>query len=179
MGPFALSTRERTGLEELAAQTDQARVLRRAQALLWLDEAEPVQEVAERAGVARQTLYNWATRFHCRSALDVAARVADAPRSGRPRTAYEIIDPLLAVVIARDPRELGYRSTVWTAPMLVQYLSEAHHLRVSRDSVRLAIVRLQIRWKRPRYQLARRLPTWRQAKGGSNGGYSQSRARCC
>jgi hypothetical protein len=35
MQPFALSTRERTGLEELAAQTDQARVLRRVQALLW------------------------------------------------------------------------------------------------------------------------------------------------
>jgi transposase len=84
-----------------------------------------VPEVAERAGVARQTLYNWATRFHCRSALDGAARVADAPGSGRPRTAYEILDPLLAVVMARDPRELGYRSTVGTVPMLVQYLSEA------------------------------------------------------
>ena len=84
MLPFTLRTRERTALEELAAPTDQACVLRRAQALLWLDEAEPVQEVAERVGVTRQTLYNWATRFHHRCALDVAARVADAPRSGRP-----------------------------------------------------------------------------------------------
>jgi transposase len=107
MRPFALSTRERSALEELAAPTDQARVLRRAQALLWLDEAEPVPEVAERVGVARQTLYNWATRFRGRSARDIAARVADAPRSGRPRTASEIIDPWIAAVIACAPRELG------------------------------------------------------------------------
>jgi transposase len=107
MLPFALSTRERTALEELAAHTAQARVLRRAQALLGLDEAEPVQEVAERGGVARKTLYNWATRFHHRGALEVAARGADAPRSGRPRTAYEISAPLSAAVIERDPRELG------------------------------------------------------------------------
>jgi hypothetical protein len=81
---------------------------------------------------------------------------------------HGVIDPLIIEVIERDPRELGYRSTVWTAPLLRQYLQEIHHLDVSRPSVSLAIDRLGLRWKRPRHGLARRPATWRQAKGGSN-----------
>lgn len=103
---FALSTRERSGLEELAAHPAQARELRRAQALLWLDAAEPVPEVAERLGVSRQTLYTWATRFQRRRGLAFAARVADGPRRGRPRTAQGISEPLMGEVSDRDPREL-------------------------------------------------------------------------
>ncbi len=65
-----------------------------------------------------------------------------------------------------SPDTFGYRSTVWTAPLLVRYLKEYKHLTISVQSVRLAIARLRIRWKRPRHQLALRPATWRQSKGG-------------
>jgi transposase len=90
----------------------------------------------------------------------------DAARSGRPRTAHGIIDPLIDAAIDTDPRELGYRSTVWTAALLQAYLSEEHQIEVCSKSVSFAIARLQIRWKRPRHRLALRPGTWRQAKGG-------------
>ena len=163
---ITLTPKERQALEALAAQTAQARDLRRAQALLWLEQGEAVQAIADRLGVSRQTLYNWITRFESRRTLDLAARLADAPRSGRPRTAYGVIDPLIDEVIERDPREFGYRSTAWTAPLLVEYLQATHEIEVSDDSVRFAIRRLDIRWKRPRHTLALRPATWRQAKGG-------------
>jgi transposase len=70
----------------------------------------------------------------------------------------------------RTERKTQEHATVWTAPLLRQYLHDRHHLQASRRSVGLAIARLGIAWKRPRYALARRAPTWRQAKGGSNGG---------
>ena len=79
-----------------------------------------------------------------------------------------IIDPLIAAVIDRDPRELGYRATVWTAPLLARYLQEIHHLTVSRPSVSLALTRLKTGWKRPRQHSSRRSLSWRQAKEGSN-----------
>ena len=82
---------------------------------------------------------------------------------------HGIIDTLLREVMDGDPRHLGDHSTVWTAPWLRQYLRDVHHIQASLRSVGLAIVRLGIAWKRPRYDLARRAPTWRQAKGGSNG----------
>lgn len=166
MDDFALSRNERAQLEELVAHTRDARQVLRAYALLWLDDGESAPEVARRLGVTRQTVYNWAARFTERAGLEVAARAADAVRSGRPCTAAGIIDPLIDSVIERDPREFGYRSTVWTATLLVEYLGDEHHLAVSDDSVRLAVGRLRVRWKRPRHRLGLRPATWRQSKGG-------------
>jgi transposase len=73
---------------------------------------------------------------------------------------------LIAEVIDTDPREMGYHSTVWTAPLLREYLEQVHGVVVSRKSVSLAIARLRVRWKRPRHQLSRRPEHWRQSKGG-------------
>ena len=75
-------------------------------------------------------------------------------------------------MIDGDPRDWGYPATVWTAPLLRQFLRDVHGLVVSDQSVRLAIARLEIRWKRPRHRLAQRLETWRQAKGGFSGAIS-------
>jgi transposase len=157
---ITLSAQEREALEALAVRTSQAREPRRAQALLWLDTGESVSELATRLRVTRQTIYNWVHRFQWRHEADLPSRLAVAPRSGRPRIAHGIIDPLILEVIERDPRELGYRSTIWTAPLLGYYLEEQHHLCVSRKSVSVAIARLRLRWTRPRHGLARRLATW-------------------
>ncbi len=161
-----LSRRERAKVQDLIAHPHDARLSLRAYALLWLDDGETVPEVAQRLGVTRQTVYNWAGRFQARTDSEIAVRLADAPRCGRPCTATGIIDPLIDAVIERDPRELDYRSTVWTASLLVEYLRAEHNLVVSDDSVRAAIARLRVRWKRPRHTLALRPKTWRQAKGG-------------
>jgi transposase len=165
---ITLSHREYKALENLVVQTKNAVHLRRAQALLWLEAGEPVPEVAARLRVSCRTIYNWVARFRGAPALDLTTRLSDGARPGRPRTAQGIIEPLILEVIDRDPRELGYRSTVWTAPLLTQYLAEQYHIHVSRQSVSVAIARVGLRWKRPRHDLARRALTWRQAKGGSN-----------
>ncbi len=166
-----LSRRERVKVQDLIAHPHDARLSLRAYALLWLDDGESIPEIAQRLGVTRQTVYNWASRFQARVDLETTLRLADAPRCGRPCTATGIIDPLIDAVIEdavieRDPREFDYRSTVWTASLLVEYLRDEHQLVVSDDSVRLAIARLRVRWKRPRHHLALRPNTWRQAKGG-------------
>jgi transposase len=165
-----LTPKERKALERLVTRTKDAQQLRRVQALLWLDQGDTVQEVAERLRLSRQVIYKWVAQFHSRQSRESAQRVTPGARSGRPRTAHGIIDPLIVTVIERDPRDLGYRSTVWTAPLVTQSLWEEHDLTVSRQSVSRAIARLGFRWKRPRQRLARRPTTWRQAKGGANAG---------
>jgi transposase len=128
---MTLTNQEREGLEDLATRTLHAGELRRAQALLWLDAGESVHEVAGRLRVTRQTIDNWTKRFQMDSALEMPMRLATSHRTGRPRTVHGIIDPLILEVIDRDPRELGYRSTVWTAPLLAYYLEKQHHINVS------------------------------------------------
>jgi len=170
MASVMLSTRQRIELETFMLHTPSAKERCRAQAVLWLDEGETADQVAELLHVSRQTVYNWAERYLQRQGLDISSRLADAPRPGRPPTALGIIDPLIAEVIDTDPRNLGYHSTVWTAPLLGEYLKQVHGIEVSRKSISLAIARLRFRWKRPRHHLAQRPETWRQAKGGSNAG---------
>jgi transposase len=166
MTDLTLKPRERDQLEALVNQPWDARLIRRAYGLLWLDDGEPVAAVAARLGLSRQTIYGWVDRFQVRASQTLEARLADGPRQGRPCTATGVIEPLSDSVIETDPRDWGYHSTLWTAPLLVSYLSDQHKLNVSCQSVRLAIARLRLRWKRPRHQLALRSATWRQAKGG-------------
>jgi transposase len=166
MTDFSLKRRERHFLEGFVTCPCGSRELRRAQALLWLGSGESVEAVAERLRVARQSVYNWRERFSARHELEPAARLADGERGGRPRTARGIVEPFIAAVIEEDPREFGYRSTVWTAPLLAEYLASEHGVQVSLRSVGYALEREQLRWKRPRHRLALRPETWRQAKGG-------------
>jgi transposase-like protein len=96
MTEFLLKNRERVDLENFMLHTPLAKERCRAQALLWLDEGEPVEQIAELLHVSRQTVYNWVDRFQQRQVPDLRARLADAPRKGRPPTALGIIDPLIA-----------------------------------------------------------------------------------
>lgn len=166
MTEFKLTRKEHRAMLDLLAQTTDARILRRTYALLWLDDGESVADIAERLSVSQRSIYNWLTRFLERTDSPLEARLSDAERSGRPVTVQGIIDPLIDAVIDTDPRAFGYHSTVWTVPLLVQYLADQHQLSVSAPSVRLALARLALHWKRPRHRLALRPETWRQAKGG-------------
>jgi transposase len=166
MTMIAFTDRQRAAVETFMLSTRSAKERCRAQALLLLDEGETVEQVAGLFHVSRQTVYNWVERFQLRRGPDLRSHLADAPRRGRPPTALGVIDPLIAEVIDGDPRDLGYHATVWTAPLLREYLKQVHGIEVSRKSVSLALDRLRVRWKRPRHQLALRPRTWRQAKGG-------------
>jgi transposase len=170
MSTVGLSGKHRAALEQVLRTSTKAREVIRAQALLWLDDGESVEEVAERLGVSRQSVYNWSNRFKERDHLPTGGRVADGARSGRPPTALEIIDPLIDAVIDTDPRTLGIGSTIWTASLLQRYLLTSHNISVSTKSVSRAIARLDIAWKLPRHTLAHREWYWRQAKGASNAG---------
>jgi transposase len=168
MALIELTAREFFSLQKLLSQPIDSRLFQRIQALLWLDAGESVDEVADRLTVTRQSIYNWISRFEARADLPFELRIGDGKRSGRPPTALGIIDSLIDAIIELDPRTLGYASTIWTAALLQQYLADKHQVRVSSKSVNRAIARLDITWKRPRYQLSRRDPSWRQAKGGLN-----------
>jgi transposase len=162
-----LSDDEINAVKGIVSRSNDARQLRRAQAILWVWQGVSIREVADRLCLPRATIYNWVSRFEERTDLDLAERLVDAPRSGRPATALGVIDPIIADLVDTDPRDFGFRQTVWTAGAIVLYLKRTHKIDVSIQSVRLAIDRLGVVWKRPRHQLALRSKTWRQAKGGS------------
>src|SRR3954452_13440852 len=179
MALLALSDRRRGEWEDIVSHTPWAKERCRAQALLEIADGSDVAEVAELVQVSRQTVSNWLSRFQERAELDLRARLLDAPRLGRPRTASGTLEERVAAVIAGDPRKFGYHATVWTAPLLSRYLRDHHAIDVSDRTVGRAIDRLGLRWKRPRHELALRPETWRQSKGGSNAAWIRRSARSC
>ena len=143
MSLLALSSQERGVLEEMTTPTALTNEVRRAQALLWLDEGESPQTIAERLHVSRQTVYNWVTRFkRQRGAMDIPSCLADEKRSGRPGVFPPIIDPLIEAVMEREPLEFGFESHCWTPTTLTHYLRDVHDIPVCRASVSLALRRL-------------------------------------
>ena len=64
--------------------------------------------------VSLPTIYDW----HHRWQENGLAGLANRPKSGRPRKAYTRYVELLEETIEKDPQELGYTFTIWTADRL-------------------------------------------------------------
>ena len=170
MALIRLASRARQVLQQIARSGSKAREVRRAQALLWLNQGESVQQVAQRLGVSRRAVYTWMEHYHHRNTEPVRQRIQDRPHPGRPAQKVEVALKVIAHLLPRDPRRYGSRALVWTVPHLRQQIHQRTGLQISQRTVRRALHRLNHGYKRPRYVLSRCAPTWRQAKGGSKGG---------
>jgi transposase len=166
MAVITLSPHERLALQDAIKRARDGQVLRRAQALIWLDDGESVATVAHRLRVSRQTIYTWVRHFQQRQASTLTERLQDAPRSGRPASKRAAVQALVRGTPAPDdnPDALPFCS-----PEMRRRLGQ-QGVPVSTRTIRRTLRALGYRYKRPRYVLARRSRTWRQAKGGSNAG---------
>jgi len=174
-----LSASERKRLTQLAASHCDGRVVRRAQALLWLAQGELVSHVAQRLHVSRQMLYDTLERYRDRAARPLLERLQDQARSGRRASARTLATQVVQELLPQPPAALGYRAQQWTVGMLQAQLLQQHGRLVSEDTLRRALHETGYRYKRPRYSLARREPHWRQVKGGSSAASKDAVAPCC
>jgi transposase len=167
MHSFTLSLSERRALVKQIHETKDIKILKRAQSFLWLADGIPIQDIAKRLGITRQTIYVWVSLYHKRRNQSFIDRLQDRPKPGRPpRQSMRIlreIDPLLQ----ESPRQHGYRYAEWTSSLLKQVLQCEHNLPVSTKTIRRCLRQLHYVWKRPGYALARQSVTWAQEKGGS------------
>jgi len=166
MALIRLAARARQTLQRIVRSNADAREVRRAQALLWLDQDESVQHVATRIGRTRQAVYNLVARYQARCALSVKERLRDQPRCGRPNNKRERARQVIQELLAQAPARYHYRSPIWTVPMLRFRVQRRLKCKVSMRTVRRALHQLHQRYKRPRLVFAQRPVTWRQSKGG-------------
>jgi transposase len=164
MALVTLSDAERAALQDAMKRGRDNRIVRRSQALLWLDRGEPAAVVAQRLAVSRQTIYTWVQHFHQRQAPTMTARLQDRPRRGRPATKRAAVQALVKRTPA--PKDNPH-ALPWRSPEARKLLGQ-DRVAVSTRTIRRSLRILGYRYKRPPYVLARRSPTWRQAKGGSS-----------
>jgi transposase len=139
-----------------------ARLFQRVQAVLGVAQGDPISEVAELTGVSGQTIYNWLQRY---LACHQVAAWADAPRRGRPVTAPQLAAAHILQHLHANPRELGYRTTVWSVTLLAAHLRRQYACRLSPHTLRRRMKALGFRCKRPRYFSEEKAPHRAQKKG--------------
>jgi transposase len=145
-----LTSSQRRQLSARLRATEDAGYGRRLLAILALDEGESASEVAERLGVTRQTVYNWARAFETGGR---ATALEDRYAGGRPSVWTEELEALLRAALPQRPDQLGYPGPNWTIPLLQAYLERCSGQRLSDDTIRRQMRRLDYVWKRFRYIL--------------------------
>jgi len=161
------SLSERRALAKQIQQTKDVKVLKRAQALLWLSQGDSVTEISKRLGASRQTIYDWVSSYQNRCNKSFISRLQDRPKPGRPPRKSTVIFRELDALLRESPRQYGYHHAEWTAPLLGKILKRDHSLDISTKTIRRCLKASNYVWKRPGYALARQSGTWAQEKGGS------------
>lgn len=170
MARFKLVSSACARLREIVSSSSNARELKRARALLWLHEGNPAGWVAQQLGISVRSIRRWIQRYRERTAMTVAERIGEGRHPGRPAKQLKLARRMIEKVWDRDPRRYGFRALVWTVPMLRCFIHQRTEKWLGHATIRRALRSLRQRYKRPRQALARRSPTWRQAKGGLNAG---------
>ena len=86
-----LSPDERRELEHIVKYERHARMVKRAQALLWLNEGEKITVITPRLQVRRQTVYNRRKMYNARNKEPIRHRLQDRDRPGRPASKRTVI----------------------------------------------------------------------------------------
>jgi transposase len=138
---------------EAGLRSAHAFTLRRSQIVLASARGEPVPQIARALGCGEQTVRN---AIHAFNAQGVAAL---GPGSTRPHTLHTVVTPeraeRLRALLHQSPRTFGQPTSVWTLERAPQVSFEQGLLpeRVSGETIRLALKRLGVGWKRAKHWL--------------------------
>jgi transposase len=164
-----LTEDERSRLEDGLRSTDLF-VLRRCQILLASARGEWVPRIAATLGCDDQTVRNVIMSFKQHGLDGCLVR-----RSSRPHTIHAKIDPVAAeklrALLHQSPRTLGYPTSLWTLELAAE-VSCARGItaeRVSDETIRLALARLGVRWKRAKQWITSPDPAYARKKAPATG----------
>jgi transposase len=116
--PIVLTAEERVTLEGwVRSGTTEQRLVERSRVVLLAAAGMGSRAIARELGCARGVVSKWRLRF----ARERLAGLADAPRSGKPRTYHEAADRRILAALDRPP-PAGFAR--WTAPLLAKELGD-------------------------------------------------------
>lgn len=141
-------------LQQLSQRSNDARLIKRTLAVLWLLKGRRVSAVAEGLLVARSSIYRWARWFD-------EGGITELLRSRGGRAPSRVTDSLLdklEELLTETPREFGYLRTTWSSELLACALRDVHGLVIHPSTIRRALRRTDFRWRRARPTLCIRDP---------------------
>lgn len=142
-----LTEDERIELKHMTRQ-EIGRVSQRAQMILLSAQHRSVPEIATLFEVSLAIVRFWIRRFETAGPTGLR----DQQRSGRPRQITSEVEDRLVELITHDPLQADatFLATFWTTAMLTLVLASKLHISVCANSIRSALHRARLRWRRPR-----------------------------
>jgi transposase len=143
-------------------------VVRRCQILLASARGEWVPRIAEMLGCNDQTVRNVLREFE-RAGLDACLTRG----SSRPHMIHAKVDAVAAeqirALLHQSPRTFGKSTSVWTMELAaeVSFTEGITAERVSDETIRQAILRLGVRWKRAKQWITSPDPEYARKKVGA------------
>jgi transposase len=159
-----LTEQERSRLEA-GLRSKEAFAVRRCQILLASDRGEWVPRIAEMLGCNDQTVRNVLRRFE-QAGLDACL----TRRSSRAHTIHAQVDAVgceqIRALLHQSPRTFGKPTSVWTLELVaeVSFAEGITAERVSDETIRQAMGRLGVRWKRAKQWITSPDPEYARKK---------------
>ena len=160
----SLTPAERTALEQ-GLRSANAFVVHRCQCLLHSADGLTPREIQQRVGWSDQTVRS---AFHAFAAEGLACLI---PKSSRPLTAAKVLDEThlaaLQELLHQSPRHFGLATSHWTLRDVAQVAAAqgVTPRRVSVETIRDALQRLGVRWKRAQQWIHSPDPAYARKKG--------------
>jgi len=144
-------------------------VLRRCLILLASSRGHRAREIALMTECNQQTVRNAIHAFE-KEGGQCLNRKSCRPHTTHPKFTPGAFEQLPAL-LNQSPRALGKSASVWTLPLLAEACFERGltSTRVSEEAIRLALKRLNIKWKHAKRWLTSPDPRYGQKKGRATG----------
>jgi transposase len=161
-----LSGTERARLEA-SLRAVSAFTVRRTQIVLRSASGRTPREIAQGLCCAVQTVRNAIRAFNARG---LAALTAGSPR---PKSAAPVLDAAkrerLRAILHQSPRTFGQARSTWTLDLLAQVAHEQglSPVRLSAETIRQALLRLAVGWKRAKRWLTSPDPDYARKKAAA------------
>ena len=162
----AVSPAEQAGLEA-GLRSPKAFTLRRSQILLASSRGQRPSEIAHNLDCATQTVRNTLHAFE-KDGLTCLKQ-----QSSRPKTIHAEFDQpkceALRAVLHQSPRTYGKKTSVWTLALAAEVCQELGltERRVSIETIRLALGRLGMGWRRAKDWITSPDPDYARKKNGA------------
>jgi transposase len=143
--------------------------VRRCQILLAGARGEHVPAIARALGCCEQTVRAAIHAFN-RDGVAALTRASSRPHSASPAFDAATTERLLAL-LRRSPREFGHPTSLWTLDLAAQtaHAEGITPTRLSRETVRTALLRRKVSWRRAKRWITSPDPAYAQKKGGAIG----------
>jgi transposase len=160
-----LTRKQAASLKAFLKKPPGERARRRAQAIWFSSQGQPVREIAKLLSVSERSVRSWLAAWR-KEGLDGLRDKAIPGRSPSlsPEQAAEMVE-----VTRQSPASVGLDGHTWNCRLLSEWVDDTFHVRLSDEWVRQLMLRHGMRFRRPKLVLTSPDPDYARKKGRLTG----------